>query len=124
MTRTGGTDRRVGSRTIRRRALVAGGLLVALAVPGGIAAAATATPTPSPTSSTGAPGYGPGAGRMMGGYGDPEDCPLHDSAQAQQWRAQREERAQLSPAERQKLAQQHREQMRDLMREHLSDSGS
>ncbi|MGN6244374.1 MAG: hypothetical protein ACTHQ3_11970 [Motilibacteraceae bacterium] len=122
MTRTDG----IGRRITGRRALVAGGRLVALAVPGGIAAAATATPTPTPTPapSTSAPGYGPGAGRMMGGYGDPEDCPFHDSTQAQQWRAQRDDRAQLSPAERQKLVQQHREQMRDLMREHLADSGS
>ena len=57
-----------------------------------------------------------GYGRMMeGGYADPEDCPYYNSTEAQQWRAQREQRQQLTPAERQTLIQQHREQMRQLM---------
>ena len=44
-----------------------------------------------------------GYGRMMeGGYADPEDCPYYNSTEAQQWRAQREQRQQLTPAERQK----------------------
>ena len=100
-----------------KRALVIGGVMAALALPTGVAVAAT-TPSPSPSAGTNGTGSGtrPGYGRMMGGgYGDPEDCPFYDSAEAQQWRAQREQRQQLSPAERQKLVQQHREQMQKLM---------
>ncbi len=101
-----------------KRALVVGGLVAALAVPAGVAVAAT-TPSPNPSPGTTSPGYGPGAGhgRMMGGggYGDPEDCPFYNSTEAQQWRAQRDQRQQLSPTERQKLIQQHREQMQKLM---------
>lgn len=101
-----------------KRALVIGGLVAALAVPAGVAVAATATPSPSPGAGTNSPGYGPGAGHgrtMGGGYGDPQDCPFYNSTEAQQWRAQREQRQQLTPAERQKLMQQHREQMQKLM---------
>jgi hypothetical protein len=81
-------------------------------------AVAAVDPSPGPRSpSPTAPGYGPGggAGRMMGGSGNAEDCPFYDSPEAQQWRAQREQRQQLSPTERQKLVQQHREQMQKLM---------
>lgn len=104
-----------------KRALVIGGLVAALAIPAGAAGAAFAasTPSPSPSPSSGVPGGGPGSGygRMMGGagYGDPDDCPFHDSPQAQQWRADREQRQQMPPAERQNLIQQHREQMEQLM---------
>jgi hypothetical protein len=103
-----------------KRTLVIGGLVAALAVPAGVAFAATSTPSPSPGAGAGtnAPGYGPGGGhgRMMGGgYGDPDDCPFYNSTEAQQWRAQRDQRQQLTPAERQKLVQQHREQMQKLM---------
>ena len=106
-----------------KRALVVGGLVAALAVPAGIAVAATTTPSPNGSAGTNSSGYGPGGGngRMMGGgggaggYGDPEDCPFYDSSEAQQWRAQREQRQQLTPAERQNLIQQHREQMQELM---------
>jgi hypothetical protein len=107
------------------RTLVIGGLAIALVVPAGVAVAAAATPSPTP--STSGPSYGPGGaggpggwhGRMMGGagmgaYGDPDDCPFYDSAQAQQWRADREQRQQLPLAERQKLAQEHRAQMQQL----------
>jgi hypothetical protein len=101
-----------------RRALVIGGLVAALAVPAGVAVAAV-DPSPGPrTPSPTAPGYGygPGGGAgRMGGIGNPEDCPFYDSPEAQQWRSQREQRQQLSPAERQKLVQQHREQMQKLM---------
>ncbi len=103
---------------IGKRTLVVGGLVAALTVPAGVAVAATATPSPSPSTGTNGPGYGPGPGygRMAGGsYGDPQDCPYYNSTEAQQWRAQREQRQQLTPAERQKLIQQHREQMRKLM---------
>jgi hypothetical protein len=50
-------------------------------------------------------------GQMMGGHGDPEDCPNYNLPQMQQWRDQRAERQNLSPAQRQQLMQQHREQM-------------
>jgi len=49
---------------------------------------------------------------MNGGYGDPDDCPLHNSTEAQQWRDQRADRQKLSATERQKLAEQHRATMR------------
>ncbi len=88
----------------KKRVLVVGGLAVVLAVPAGVAVAAAASPNPA------APGAGP-SGRMLGGRGDPADCPYHNSVQAQQWRAQRAERQQLPAAERQQLAQQHRQQM-------------
>ena len=97
-------------------ALLIGGLVAALAIPTGVAVAATTTPSPSPSTGTN-PGYGPGMryGRMMdGGYGDPQDCPFSDSTEAQQWRSQRQQRRTLEPAQRQKLMQQHREQMRNL----------
>ena len=109
---------------ILKRTLVVGGLVAALAVPTGVALAASdSTPTPGPTSTAPGPGPGAGYGRMMGGggpgahgaYGDPEDCPFYDSAEAQAWRDQREARQQLDPAERQKLVQQHREQMWNQM---------
>jgi Spy/CpxP family protein refolding chaperone len=87
-----------------KRALLVGGLVAALAVPAGVAVAATATPPNAP-----GPGHGPG--QMMGGHGDPEDCPNYNSPQMQQWRDQRAERQNLSPAQRQQLMQQHREQM-------------
>ncbi len=101
-----------------KRALVIGGLVAALAVPAGVAVAATTTPSPGAGTGTSSPGHGPGGGygRMMGGgYGDPEDCPFYNSAEAQQWRAQRDQRQQLTPAERQKLVQQHRAEMQRLM---------
>ena len=109
-----------------KRVLLVGSLVAALAVPAGVAVAAT-TPTPTPSPSPSSPGYGPGGGpgglgagghaRMMGGgqYGDPDNCPFYNSTEAQQWRAQRDQRQQLTPTERQKLAQQHREQMQKLM---------
>jgi hypothetical protein len=104
-----------------RRALVVTGLAVVLAVPGGAAlaqAAAPPSPTPAPTAATSPPGgYGPGAGPgwMTGGSGDPAACPFHESAEAQQWRAQRSQRQQLTPQERQKLIEQHRAQMHRWM---------
>jgi Spy/CpxP family protein refolding chaperone len=90
-----------------KRVLVVGGLMAALAVPAGVAVAAAASPGP------GAAGAGSGAGPMPGGRGDPADCLFHDSAQAQAqaWRAQRAARQTLPAAERQRLADQHREQM-------------
>ncbi|HEY5031164.1 MAG TPA: hypothetical protein VIJ54_01730 [Actinomycetes bacterium] len=98
-----------------KRALLVGGLVAALAVPAGVAVAATATPGPSGPATTqpNGPGPGPGQrpGQMMGGHGDPEDCPNYNSPQMQQWRDQRAERQNLSPAQRQQLMQQHREQM-------------
>ena len=99
---------------IARKAMLIGGLVAALAVPAGIAVAAT-TPAPTPSTGTYGPGYGPGPGPMMGGRGDPEDCPFYDSAEAQQWRAQREQRQQLTPTERQRLMDQHRQKMQELM---------
>jgi hypothetical protein len=99
---------------IGKRTLLVAGLVAALAVPSGVAlAAGGATPTPGPGAANGQ-GYGPGQRGMMGGYGDPEDCPFHDTAAAQQWRDQREERQQLSFEERQKLVQEHRAQMQQL----------
>lgn len=47
---------------------------------------------------------------MMGGSG-PRDCPYYNSPEMQQWRAQRDQRQKLPPAERQKLMQHHRERM-------------
>ena len=85
-------------------ALLVGGLVAALAVPAGVAVAATATPSPGPsgpaTTPPNGPGPGPGQrpGQMMGGHGDPEDCPNYNSPQMQQWRDQRAERQNLSPA--------------------------
>lgn len=86
-----------------KRMLVIGGLAVVLAAPAGVAVAAS--------PSAGAAGAGPGSGRVLGGRGDPADCPYHNSAEAQQWRAQRADRQKLPAGERQKLAQQHRQQM-------------
>jgi hypothetical protein len=98
-----------------KKALLVGGLVAALAVPAGVAVAATATPSPGPsspaTTQPNAPGPGQRPGQMMGGHGDPEDCPNYNSPQMQQWRDQRAERQNLSPAQRQQLMQQHREQM-------------
>lgn len=100
---------------IGKKTLLVSGLVVALAVPGGVALAASDTPTPSPGTANGQ-GYGPGhRGMMGGGYGDPEDCPFHDTAAAQQWRDQREGRQKLSFEERQKVVQEHRAQMQKLM---------
>src|SRR5512146_2510661 len=94
-------DEAGGTRKARRmkgkRTLVVGGLVAALAIPTGVAVAATTTPSPS-SSTVPNPGYGKGMrdGRMMGGgYGDPEDCPFHNSTEAQQWRSQHEQRQQL-----------------------------
>jgi hypothetical protein len=94
-----------------KRLIVAGSIVLALGLPAGVAVAATTSPSPSTSTSSTAPttaptatptpgqgygpGYGPGYGRMMGGTGDPEDCPFYDSAQAQQWRDQRADRQQL-----------------------------
>jgi hypothetical protein len=97
-----------------KKVLVVGGLVVALGIPGGVALATTLDATPSPGPGAGQ-GFGPGQGRMGAGYGDPEDCPFHDTAEAQQWRDQREERQQLPVQERQKLVQQHRQQMWEHM---------
>ena len=101
---------------VKRALLVlVGGLVAALAVPAGVAVAATATPSPGPSSPAttppNAPGPGHGPGQMMDGHGDPEDCPNYNSPPMQQWRNQRAERQNLSPAQRQQLMQQHREQM-------------
>jgi hypothetical protein len=89
----------------KKRVLVVGGLAVVLAVPAGVAVAAAASPSPA------AAGASPESGRMLGGRGDPADCPYHTSVEAQQWRAQRADRQKLPAAERQQLAQQHRRQM-------------
>lgn len=100
-----------------KRTVVVGALVAALAIPTGVAVAATTTPPPSASTATN-PGHGPGMrdGRMTGGgYGDPEDCPFHNSTEARQWRSQREQRQQRTPAQRQKLVQQHRERMQKLM---------
>lgn len=76
-----------------KKQLVVGGLVAALAVPAGVAVAATDSPAPDEPASTQAdgPGYGPRSG-MTGGYGDPENCPYHDSAAMREWRQQRDER--------------------------------
>ena len=96
-----------------KRILIVTGIVAALGVPAGVAVAATAdagVANRGPAST--APG-GVGYGRMMnGGYGDPDDCPLHNSTEAQQWRDQRADRQKLSATERQKLAEQHRATMR------------
>ena len=81
---------------------------LAIALPAGVAVAATGSSAPSPSPSTSQPtdrpaggyggGYGPGHGRMMGGTGDPEDCPFYDSsdpAALQQWRDRQAQRQQL-----------------------------
>lgn len=106
-----------------KRFLIVGGVAAALMIPAGVAVAATTSPSPAPsTTQPAGPGYGPGPGMRgggpgngpMGGYGDPEDCPYYNSAEAQAWRDGREARQKLSVEERQKLAQQHREQMWQL----------
>ena len=92
-----------------KRILIVTGIVAALGVPAGVAVAATAA-NHGPASTAPA---GVGYGRMMnGGYGDPDDCPLHNSTEAQQWRDQRADRQKLSATERQKLAEQHRATMR------------
>jgi Spy/CpxP family protein refolding chaperone len=88
-----------------KRVLVVGGLVAALAVPAGVAVAAAASPRPS------TPGAGSGPGPMPGGHAAWGDCPLHDSAAARAWRAQRAARQTLPAVERQRLADQHHEQM-------------
>jgi hypothetical protein len=92
----------------RKRVLVVGGLAVALVVPVGAAVAAGVAVAASP--SQGATGTGPGTGPMPGGRG-PQDCPYHDSAQMQVWRAQWAERQNLPLAERQQLTQQYHQRM-------------
>ncbi len=91
-----------------KRIALAGGVALVMAVPAGVAVAATGSPSPSPSPSTSTSqpstgpgsgyGYGPGYGRMMGGTGDPEDCPFYDSsdpAAAEQWREHQAQRQQM-----------------------------
>ncbi len=95
--------------TKTRRALIVAGVVAALAVPAGVAVAAT--------TGSGPAGNGPAVtqnGPRHGGYADPQDCPYYNSDEAQQWRDQREQRQSLSPAQRQQLAEQHRDRMHEL----------
>ncbi len=96
-----------------KRILIVTGMVVALGVPAGVAVAATAGSGPANHGPASTAPAGAGYGRMTnGGYGDPDDCPLHNSTEAQQWRDQQADRQKLSVTERQKLAQQHRDAMR------------
>ena len=101
----------------KKRMLVVGGLVAVLAVPAGVAVAAvSSTGSNSPAAAT--QPHGPGAGRMGNGVGDPDNCPVCNSAEMQQWRDLRADRQKLSPADRQQLAQQ----MRDRMSAHRAAS--
>ena len=98
-----------------KRILIVTGIVAALGVPAGVAVAATADTSPANRGPAATQSTGPGYGRMMnGGHGDQADCPLYNSTEAQQWRDQRTDRQQLTVAERQKLAEQHRAEMRGL----------
>ncbi len=98
-----------------KRILIVTGMVVALGVPAGAAVAATANSGGANHGPASTGPAGAGYGRMTnGGYGDPADCPLHDSTEAQQWRDQAADRQKLSATERQKLAEQHRATMRAL----------
>ena len=102
---------------ILKRVLVIGGLATALAVPAGIALAAGGGPGPGPNPTTPSttqpygPRFGGGYGMMGGGYGDPDDCPFHNSADRQKLMQERQKlQQQMQKAttfsERQKLMQQ------------------
>jgi Spy/CpxP family protein refolding chaperone len=111
---------------MKKKLLVVGGVVAALAVPAGVAVATADTPPAddSPSTEVDRPGSGP-HGRMMGGFGDREDCPFYDSEAMQQWHEQREEWRQQHRDERGPQGdgwQQHRQerdQHREQMREHM-----
>lgn len=92
----------------KKKLLVAGGLIAALAVPAGVAVAATDPPTADDPPAA-EPGFGP-HGRLMGGAGDREECPFYDSEAMQEWPQHRQDR------------EQHREQMREHMRAQFDDT--
>lgn len=102
---------------MKKKLLVVGGVVAALAVPAGVAVAAADTPPvdESPSTEVDRPGAGP-HGRMMGGFGDREDCPFYDSEAMQQWHEQR-----LRGEEWQRHGQE-REQMREHMRAPFDES--
>ncbi len=97
-----------------KRALIVLGTAVVLAVPAGMATAAATSAGPASGSPAATQPAGPGYGKMMVGNGDRTDCPAYNSTEAQQWRDQRSERQSLSLTERQKLVEQHRDQMQQL----------
>jgi TolA-binding protein len=117
---------------MKKKLLVVGSMVAALAVPAGIAVAAADTPPvdESPSTEVDRPGSGP-HGRMMGGFGDREDCPFYDSDAMQQWHEQRDQWRQEREEWRQQRDEQRlqgdewqrhrqgREQQREQMREHM-----
>lgn len=117
-----------------KKLLMVGGLVAALAIPAGVAVAATDSPPPDAPEMTqpDQPGFGP-HGRMMGGNGDPEECPFYDSEAMQEWREQRDERLQEREQWRQQQdgewqqhrheREQHRQQMHEHMRSQADETG-
>ena len=98
-----------------KRILIVTGIVAVLGVPAGVAVAATTGPGAANHGPASTAPAGVGYGRMTdSGYGDPADCPFHDSAEAQQWRASAVRPEKLSATDRQKLAEQHRAAMRML----------
>lgn len=75
--------------------MIVASLGAALALPAGLAVA-TDSPEPgeTPTTQLDRPGYGQRHGWMMGGSGNREDCPFHESADGPQWRQHHDERQQ------------------------------
>lgn len=102
-----------------KKLLIAGGLVVALAVPAGVAVAATDSPAPDAPEMTqpDRPGFGP-HGRMMDRFGEPQECPLHDSDAMREWREQRDKRWEQRDDWRQRHRDQH-QQFRQEMHERL-----